>query len=146
MQETNGSRGSWLLCRAGLHFCALPLAEILEVMRMQPAEKLADAPAIVRGVAVIRGAPVPLLDLGMLLGQARTSPTRIVTVRTGSRVLGLAVAEVRGVRGDDELGPRAPVPLLSQAAADSVAAIGTLDGEALLFLEKLRVLADKVAA
>jgi purine-binding chemotaxis protein CheW len=146
MDGMDGSQGSWLLCRAGSHLCALPLVEILEVMRMQPAEPLADSPAMMRGVAVIRGAPVPLLDLGRLLGQARTTPTRIVTFRAGGRILGLAVAEVEGVRRDDELGPRAAVPLLQQAAAESVAAIGALDGEALLFLEKLRVLADKVAA
>jgi purine-binding chemotaxis protein CheW len=145
MDGSDGSQGSWLLCRAGPHLCALPLADTLEVMRMQPAEPLADAPAVLRGVAVIRGAPVPLLDLGRLLGQARTTPSRIVTVRTGARTLGLAVAEVQGVRRDDELGPRSPLPLLSEAAADSVAAIGTLDGEALLFLERLRVLAEKVA-
>lgn len=113
---------------------------------MLPVEPLADAPAFLRGVAVIRGAPVPVLDLGRLLGQARTAPSRIVTVRAGGRTLGLAVTQIVAVRREDEVGLHAAVPLLREAAQEAVSSIGSLDAEALLFLGDLRVLADKVPA
>ena len=144
MNGKGGSRNSWLLCRAGSHLCALPLAHVLEVMRPLPVEPLADAPAFLRGLSVIRGAPVPVLDLGRLLGQAKTAPTRLITVRVGDRVLGLAVTEVIAVRGEDEVGPHSAVPLLRDVARDSVSTIGALDSEALLFLGELRVLAEGV--
>jgi purine-binding chemotaxis protein CheW len=146
MDENSGSRDSWLLCRAGTHLCALPLAHILEVMRPLPVEPLADAPAFLRGIAVIRGAPVAVIDLGRLLGQAKTAPARLVTVRVGGRILALAVAEVLAVRRDGELGPHGAVPLLREVARESVSTIGTLDSEALLFLEELRVVAQAVPA
>ena len=113
-------------------------------MRALPVEPLADAPPFLRGIAVIRGAPVPVVDLGRLLGQARTSPARIVTVQAGGRILGLAVAEVLGVRREDEVGSHGAVPLLREAAQEAVSTIGSLDSEALLFFEELRVLAGKV--
>jgi len=119
---------------------------VIEVMRPLAVAPLADAPAFLRGLSVIRGAPVAVIDLGHLLGQTRTAPTRLVTVRAGGRVLGLAVAEVIAVRRDDEVGPHAAVPLLGQVAQESVSTIGTLDSEALLFLAELRVLAEKVPA
>lgn len=124
----------------------MPLAHILEVMRPLPLETLADAPAFLRGLSVIRGAPVPVIDLGQLLGQAKTPSARLVTVRVGGRILGLAVAEVLGVRRADAVGPHSAVPFLREAAQEVVSTIGALDSEALLFLEELRVLAQVVPA
>lgn len=115
-------------------------------MRPLPVEPLADSPAFLRGIAVIRGAPVAVLDLGRLLGQAKTAPARLVTVRAGGRILALAVAEVLGVRRDDEVGSHATVPLLRDVAQESVSTIGTLDSEALLFLDGLRIVAQGVPA
>ena len=139
-------RNSWLLCRAGAHFCALPLGQIIEVMRVLPAEPLAGAPPFLKGVAVIRGAPVPLVDLARLLGQAEAPAARIVTLRVGPRVLGLLVAEVAGIKRDAEIRERSMVPLLRQAAGKAVEMVGALDEEVLLFLGSLRIVAESVPA
>jgi len=144
MNGKNHNQESWLLCRAGSHLCAIPLAQILEVMRPLPIEPLADAPAFLRGIAVIRGVPVAVLDLGHLLGQTRVKPSRFVTARTGGRTLGLAVTEVVGVRRQDEIGAHTAVPLLREAAGDAVSTIGSLDSEALLFLDNLHLLVEGV--
>lgn len=139
-------QNSWLLCRAGAHQCALPLTQVIEVMRLLPAEPLADAPPFLKGIAVIRGAAVPLIDLARLFGQGKAPSTRIVTVRVGERVLGLLVAEVSGIKRDEETGEHGFVPLLKMAAQESVETVGALDSEALLFLGSLRVLAESVPA
>lgn len=115
-------------------------------MRPLPFEPLADAPPFVRGVAVIRGGPVPVIDLARLLGQAKSSVTRLITVRTEGRLLALAVGEVLGLRSDQEAGGKNLVPLLREAAQESVSAIGTLDSEALLFLNTLRLLPEGATA
>jgi purine-binding chemotaxis protein CheW len=146
MIDGNGIQLPWLLCRAGPHLCALPLEQILEVMRPLRTEALADAPPFVRGVAVIRGGPVPVIDLARLLGRGKAAVTRYVTVRAGERILALAVGEVLGLKRDDEAGARTTVPLMREAAQDSVAAIGTLDSEALLFLTTLRLWPEGKAA
>jgi len=145
MIDGNVSHTPWLLCRAGPHRCALPLGQILEVMRPLPTETLTDAPPFVRGVSVIRGAPVPVIDLARLLGRSRAAATRLVTVRVGERILGLAVSEVLGVKGDHEIGPRMAVPLLREAVQEAVDTIGALDSEALLFLAASRLLPDRGA-
>ncbi len=115
-------------------------------MRPLPSETLADAPLFLRGVAVIRGHPVPVIDLARLLGQAKSIPTRFITVRTGGRILALAVGEVLGLKRDEETASRALIPLMREAARDSIAAIGSLDSEALLFLTTLRLLPESEAA
>ena len=146
MVEGNGVQRPWLLCRAGPHLCALPLEQIVEVMRPLPTEPLADSLPFLRGVAVIRGAPVPVIDLARLLGQSKAAINRLITVRTGGRILALAVGEVIGLRRDEEAGAKSAVPLMREAAQESVSAIGALDSEALLFLSTLRLLPEGKAA
>src|SRR5579859_3793791 len=111
MVDGNGIQLPWLLCRAGPHLCALPLEQIAEVMRPLPFEPLADAPPFVRGVAVIRGVRVPVVDLARLLGQSKSVVTRLITVRAGGRLLALAVGEVLGLKRDEETGGKSRVPL-----------------------------------
>jgi hypothetical protein len=42
-----GTRQSWLLCRAASTLCALPVEQVLEVMRVLPLEPFAAAPRYV---------------------------------------------------------------------------------------------------
>jgi purine-binding chemotaxis protein CheW len=115
-------------------FCALPLGHVVETMRPLPVERLNGMPPFVTGVAIIRGFPTPVVDLGALLGASSESVQRFVTVRTGEKQVALSVEAVLGVR---DLGGAAALqdlpPLLRNASQELVAMIGTLD-EKLLFL------------
>ena len=51
-----------------IFFCALPLASVIETLRSPPVTAIGGAPEWVQGVAVIRGATVVIVDLGILLG------------------------------------------------------------------------------
>ena len=131
---------AWLLCRAGRRLCALPLAHVVETMRPLPIEKIAGSPQPVLGLSVVRGSPIPVVDVGALFGESETHPQRFVTVRTGERLVGLAVEEVVGVRSiDPDMLDDLP-PLLRDAAGEVVSAIGRLDSELLLFLSTTRLL------
>lgn len=125
----------WLLCRAGARLCALPIETIVETMRRLPVEPLAKAQPFVLGLSVVRGAPVPVVDVAALLGETATHPERLVTLRVGERMVALALDEVLGLR---EISGAAVPPLLQDAAGEVVAAIGALDAELLLVLNTAR--------
>lgn len=92
-----------------------------------------EAPAFVRGIAVIRGVPTPVVELGVLLEQEQTRPTRLVLLKAGARRVALLVDEVVGLHTvDGSLDPLPP--LLKVASAQAVAWIGVLDGELLAVL------------
>ena len=83
-----------LLCRVGDLLCALPLEHVEETMRPMPVEAIAGLPSFVRGLAVVRGAPIPVVDAASLLSgdtSDATRATRFVTVKTGSRRIALMV-------------------------------------------------------
>jgi purine-binding chemotaxis protein CheW len=137
--EADGSaqdgHDNWLLCRAGSFVCALPLTNVIEIMRILRIEPIADAPDFVRGLAIIRGVATPVVDIAHLFGGSPAAPHRLVTVKAGTRVVALAVDSVLGVRSMDTAGiTEALPPLLRDAASDMVSAIGRLDADLLFFL------------
>lgn len=129
----------WLLCRVRSTLCALPIDQVIEIMRPLPVNPIARAPHGVLGMCVIRGEAVPVVDLARLLLGEVGEPTRFVSVRAGERRIALAVD---GVPGTLELSaPQvAQVPALLARASAAVEAITTLDKTLLLLFESSRVL------
>lgn len=135
-----------LLCRVGDLLCALPLEHVEETMRPLPVEAIAGAPSFVRGLAVVRGAPIPVVDAASLISGVASHPTRFVTVKTGSRRIALAVDAVVGVV---EIPPSSldAFPLLFQdASLDVISAIGTLDAELLVVLRSTCLIPEELWA
>lgn len=132
--------GYWLLCRVGSRLCALPLENVVETLRLLPVAPVADAPRFVLGLCIVRGSPVPVVDLRALLAEPEARPRRMVTLKVGGETVVIAVEDVLGVRsiGLDEI-DRLP-PLLCETAGDIVSGIGRLDSELLLFLRSSRLL------
>jgi purine-binding chemotaxis protein CheW len=135
-----------LLCRAGAARCALPVDQVGETMRLLPIEPVAGTPPYLRGLAVIRGMPVPVVDLGLILGGVRTRPQRLVTIRLAARTVALAVDEVIGVMPIEADAVEPLPPLVEGVASEIIAAIGALDSEFLLFLRLSRIIPEDVLA
>lgn len=132
-----------LLCQVGLLVCALPLEHVTETMRPLPVEPLSGTAPFISGVAIIRGGPVPVVDLARLLGNgARELSTRLVVVRVGERRAALSVGQVIGVRSLPASALGELPPLLGAAGAEVIAAVGSLDARLLLLLETSRMLPD----
>jgi len=129
--------------------CALIVSDVAEVMRPLPIEGVAHMPAFVLGLSLIRGTPIPVVDAAALLAHGREHrpldeeavpalekvvPTRFVVVRAGDRRVALAVQGVLGVRPLARETLRALPPLLANAGAQVVTALGTLDAQLLTVL------------
>ena len=134
--------GTVLLCRIGALRCALPITRVRETMRPLPVEPVSGTPPYVRGLAIIRGMAVPVLDAALLLGAQATPVARFITMGTGQRTVALAVEEVIGVRtiADDEF--QDLPPLLRDAGGETISAIGTLDAGLLVLLRAGRLVPD----
>jgi purine-binding chemotaxis protein CheW len=130
----------WLLCRAGSHCFALPMSHVIEIMRTLPIEPLANAPPLVRGICVIRGAPVPVVETALLFDDQPARCERLVTVRTGGRTIAFAAESVLGSQAfqTHELGQLPP--LLRNVEA--IAGIKALDEELIFFLHTARIIPD----
>jgi purine-binding chemotaxis protein CheW len=138
--------GLSLFCGVQARLCALPIENVLEIMRPLPIERLAGVPRFVRGLAVIRGAPMPVIDASCLLGGVETTPSRFVTMKAGERLVALAVDSVLGIRSIPAGSLRELPPVFRDAATGVVSAIGALDAQLLLVLQSARLVPDDLWA
>ncbi len=133
-----------LVCQVGSRLCGLPLGDVVETMRALPCEALAESPHFVRGVSVIRGEVVPVVDVASLLGLGKGSPTRFVTITVEGRGVALAVDAVLGVEVIPDAVLHDLPPLVEGASGDVIAAIGALDAELLVVLRSARLVPESV--
>ncbi|HVI88519.1 MAG TPA: chemotaxis protein CheW [Dongiaceae bacterium] len=141
-QSDDSQASFYLLCRAADRFCAFPVEQVSETMRVLPISSMTGLPDVIRGVSVIRGIPTPVLDLSKLVDGSEVEHHRIVTINLGPRIVALLVQAVLGVRPLSPQSMTSLPPLLRNAADKAISAVGILDKELLLFLTNLRVLAD----
>ncbi len=134
-----------LLSRVRAFLCAIPVSFVVETMRVLPVRPTPGAAPFVRGLAIVRGEPVPVLDLGVLFGvQAAEQDGRFVTIRSGERHVALAVDAVLGVRAVSLESLSSTPPLLSGALPAQVERLGALDGQTLVVLSAARLFEEDV--
>jgi len=123
----------------------LPLEELGETMRPLPIEHIETPHDFLRGAAIVRGEPVPVVDLGALLGRGNmTAPGRFVTLRLGPRRAALAVEEVVGIRTFERALLSEVPPLLRDVSQKAVDALSTFEDRLVLLLGSSRILPDDV--
>jgi purine-binding chemotaxis protein CheW len=138
-----------LVTRVGAVICAFSIEDVVETMRPLPIEPIGHAgdPALaaIAGVAMIRGAPVAVVDARKLLGVAASGAEparRFVVVRSAAHRIALAVDAVIDVRRIDRAALSRLPPLLEAANRASVAAIGSRDEGLLVVLDAMRLLPE----
>jgi purine-binding chemotaxis protein CheW len=117
-------------------------------MRPLPFRSVAGTPSFVRGVAIIRGAPTPVIDLKALLENSENSPSygRFVSLKLEDRRIVVGVDSVVGLKHLDSLQLGELSPLLRDVKVDLIESFGTLDAELLLVLRAARIVPDEVWA
>jgi purine-binding chemotaxis protein CheW len=128
-----------IVCSVGRVLCSLPLASVVETFRPLPIEAVAGAPPFVLGLSLVRGSPVPVVDLCRLVTGDPGNPRRFVVVQTDERKVALAVdsVNVRPIAADRML--ELP-PLLRDAGTEVISAIGRLDSALFMVLQATRII------
>lgn len=110
--ELDGEHGSANRCialRVGSVSYALSLAEVQEILPVRPLTRVFHAPPAIAGVTSLRGEVLPVLDLGVLVGQepvlSRLPSCIAVIAEPGGRRAGLLVEALLGLRDIGELQP-----------------------------------------
>lgn len=141
----------WLRLSVADHVCAVPIERVREILQVGRLTTMPRTPAVVRGVMNLRGAVVPVVDLGQRLARRSVVIGRrscIVVVELApcddyaASTMGLlvdGVYEVADIAPDSV----SPVPPLGTAVpADYLRGILQIDRRPLHLLEIDRVLAQ----
>ncbi len=105
---------------------AIDVANVREVVRRQPVTPLPRSPALIEGVIDLRGALVPVVDLGRALNDRKVEPsssTRIVVAETDGLVIGLTVDSAIEVLQVGAASLEDPPALATHAGYDAARAV-----------------------
>ena len=130
---------------------AFPIGEVRETLPIQAITRVVLTPPCLAGVFSLRGDIVPVIDLAVLLGLARTQvrdDSRIVILKNAGDPAGLVVDRLRDLRvleGALEPPPGNLAPAVAQlllgVAATPTGTVRVLDARAIIAAEPLRAIA-----
>jgi purine-binding chemotaxis protein CheW len=128
---------------------ALDVANIREIVRWQAVTPLPGAPDLIEGVIDLRGAVVPVVDLGRALGVDPVrggARARIVVAEVDGLVVGFAVDAATGVMPIDPSALEVPPTLASVSEDPMTRAVVRRDGGEPIPLLSLERLLERVQA
>jgi purine-binding chemotaxis protein CheW len=136
--DAERSRREFLTCRLGEESYAIDILQVQEIREIEHVTRVPHAAPYVRGVINLRGAIVPIVDLGLMFGfpaPLDLAAASVIVLNARRRLVGLAVANVSDViaLADDEI---VPAPDLGERAVGAAfAGIGTRDGVSVMLLD-----------
>jgi purine-binding chemotaxis protein CheW len=111
---------------------AIEVPYLREIVHCQTVTPLPKAPALIEGVIDLRGAVVPVVDLGTVLAGERVKENeraRIVVVSVEGLVFGLRVEAATHVLSIESTRLEEPPALATQSGYDAVRAVLRRDGD-----------------
>ncbi len=103
-------RREFLTCRLGDETYGIDILKVQEIRELERVTRVPQVAAFVRGVINLRGAIVPIVDLGLMFGFPAPIPLEkasAIVLNVDRRMVGLVVASVSDVvaLADDEILP-----------------------------------------
>jgi purine-binding chemotaxis protein CheW len=126
--EVEAPKREFLTCRLGNETYGVDILQVQEIREVNDVTRVPHVAPFVRGVVNLRGAIVPVVDLGLMFGfpePAKLNGSSAIVLDVNNRLVGLVVSSVSDVMGltDEEI---APTPELgTRAIAAAIAGIGT---------------------
>ena len=132
------SRREFLTCRLGEESYGIDILKVQEIREIDRVTRVPRVARFVRGVINLRGAIVPIVDLGLLFGFPEPidlEDASAIVLNVDRRLVGLVVQSVSDVLAlaDDEIVP--PPELGERSIGASILGIGTRDGTSVLLLD-----------
>ena len=127
------ARREFLTFRLGEETYGIDILQVQEIREIELVTRIPRVAAFVRGVINLRGAIVPVVDLGLMFGFPKAlalEKASAIVLNTDRRLVGLVVSAVSDVIGlaEDEILP--PPELGSRAIGAAIKGIGARAGEA----------------
>lgn len=99
-QGAEKARREFLTCRLGDEAYGIDILQVQEIREIELVTRIPHVAGFVRGVINLRGAIVPVVDLGLMFGFAEPLPLRdasAIVLNVDRRMVGLAVSSVSDV-------------------------------------------------
>lgn len=141
--DADRPRREFLTCTLGGETYGIDILQVQEIRELEHVTRVPRAAAFVRGVINLRGAIVPIVDLGLMFGfpePMKLEGASAIVLNVERRLVGLAVSSVSDViaLAEDEI---VPAPDLGERAiAAAIQGIGTREGQSVPLLDVAEIM------
>lgn len=138
LDSAERDRREFLTCRLGDESYGIDILQVQEIREIDRVTRVPHVAAFVRGVINLRGAIVPIVDLGLMFGFPQALELKgasAIVLNVERRLVGLVVGSVSDViaLAEDEI---VPAPELGgRAIGAALQGIGTREGVSVLLLD-----------
>jgi purine-binding chemotaxis protein CheW len=135
--EAEQARREFLTCKLGDESYGIDILQVQEIREIDRVTRIPHVARFVRGVINLRGAIVPVIDLGLMFGFPEPidlQTASAIVLNVDRRLVGLAVSSVSDVvaLAEEEI---LPAPELGERAVGAaIAGIGSRDGNTVMLL------------
>ena len=148
LSATGSTSRELIAFRIGEQEFCVDIMSVREIRGWTPATPLPRAPGFMKGVINLRGAVLPIIDLGARFGLRTSEPTArhvIMVARIGSRTVGLLVDAVSDIiqLTDEQVQPTPDVA--SDHVKSFVKGIFAIDGRMISLIELERIVPENEA-
>jgi purine-binding chemotaxis protein CheW len=148
VSQTNNARRELIAFRIGDQEFCVDIMQVREIRGWTQATPLPRAPAYVRGVINLRGAVLPIVDLGARLGLTTGEPSArhvIMVVNQGGRTIGLLVEAVSDIIDVTEDMVQPTPDVACDTVKQFVKGLFAIDGRMISLITLERVLPEQEA-
>ena len=136
--EAERARREFLTCTLGLESYGIDILQVQEIRKIDHVTRIPHVARFVRGVINLRGAIVPVVDLGIRFGfpePLALQDASAIVLNVDGRLVGLAVSSVSDVLAlaEDEILPAPDLGVRAVGAA--ISGIGVQEGISVLLLD-----------
>jgi len=147
----NSANNEFVAFRVGAQEFCVDIMGVREIRGWTPATPLPHAPSYVRGVINLRGAVLPIVDLGLRFGLGPTEPTPrsvIIVVHIHQQVVGLLVDAVSDIMTSSEASMQPTPDIASDMAKTFVKGVYAVDSRmiSIVTLDSVLPISAKAAA
>ena len=128
MHAAEAARREFLTCTLAGEVYGVDILQVQEIREIEHVTRVPHVALYVRGVINLRGAIVPVIDLGLMFGFAAPialESASVIVLDVDRRLVGLAVSSVSDVVGLTEEEIRPAPDLGERAIGQALAGIGT---------------------
>ena len=130
--EAEAARREFLTCKLGDESYGIDILRVQEIREVKQVTRVPHVAHYVRGVINLRGAIVPVVDLGLMFGFPEPLPIEdasAIVLNVDHRLVGLVVSSVSDVLAlaDDEILPAPEIG--AKRIAGAISGIGVRKGE-----------------
>ena len=141
----NGAARELIAFRIGEQEFCVDIMAVREIRGWTPATPLPRSPGYMKGVINLRGAILPIIDLGARFGLTASEPTArhvIMVAHVGGRLVGLLVDAVSDILQLSDTAIQATPDVASELVKTFVKGIFALDGRMISLIELEQIIPE----